>query len=110
MRLRCAKQLTVRGFAPAGAAAAGVLTTQLSHWRFSQLWPHWLAQGSTARVFEHLQQLVAHAEAAAASGSTPASRAADGCVSLLTLLSKLVALSEQQVLAQIAPDAHTAGR
>lgn len=93
-----------------GAVAAGVLTTQLSHWRFSQIWPHWLAQGATDRVFEHLQQLVTHAEAAAVSGSTPASRAADGCVGLLTLLSKLVALSEQQVLAQIAPDARAAGR
>jgi hypothetical protein len=97
------------GVCCAGAAAARALTAQLSHWRFSQLWPHWLAADTTSRLYQHLQHLQVQAQAADVSGGSTAGRAADSCVSVLLLLSKLMLLAEH-VLAQLAFDAHTAGR
>lgn len=93
-----------------GAAAARVLTAQLSHWRFSQLWPHWLAAGSTSTVQQQLQQLHTLCEATQSLSSNAASKAADGCVSMLMLLAKLMLLSEAQMLQQLAPDSQTASR
>jgi hypothetical protein len=87
-----------------------VLRAQLSHWRFSQLWPHWLAAGATNQLFQQLQQLPVLAEAAQQVNGTAASRVAESCVSLLALLAKLLSLSEQQVLLQLAPDPDAAGR
>lgn len=94
----------------AGAGAARVLTTQLSHWRCSQLWPHWTAADMTAKVFQHLQQLHVLAKCSEAASGTAASKAVDGCVNVLALLAKLVLLSEQQMLLQLAPDLDTASR
>jgi hypothetical protein len=61
-------------------------------------------------VYQHLQYLQVQAQAADASGGSTAGRAADGCISMLMLLSKLMLLAEQHVLAQLASDADTAGR
>ena len=81
-----------------------------SHWRFSQVWSHWIAAGTTTKLFQQLQDLLVLAQRSESINSTVACRALDAGVSILALLAKLVLLSEEQVLQQLAPDVTTATR
>lgn len=95
----------------AGAATAKLLTEQLSHWRFSQLQPIWLAAHTTQRLYQHISQQLLPvlqgsdgATSASTSSSMNWSRALDACASQLALVARLVALSEQQMVPQLAGD------
>jgi hypothetical protein len=97
-----------------GAAAARLLLQQLSHWRFSQLWRHWLAADTTAALYSHLQHLAAVGDSGAggSTSSTTAARskAVEAVVSCAVLLARLMELGEQQVVQQLAGDTATATR
>lgn len=66
--------------------------------------------GTTAKVFQQVQQLRTMSQESQALNAGAASKAVDGCVAMVTLLAKLMTLSEQQMLPQLAPDVSTASR
>jgi hypothetical protein len=105
----------------AGAVAARLLTEQLAHWLFSQLWgPYWLAAGTTARLYQHMTQHLLPASSSGGSSSctgsgkaasaAAAAAALDACACQVALLARLASLSEQQVVPQLAGDVGSASR
>ncbi|WIA34137.1 hypothetical protein OEZ86_012501 [Tetradesmus obliquus] len=97
-----------------GAVAARLLTEQLTHWLFSQLWgPYWLAAGTTGQLYQHIAQQLLPALSGSngrAAGAAAAAAALDACASQVTLLARLASLSEQQVVPQLAGDVADASR
>jgi hypothetical protein len=104
----------------AGAVAARLLTEQLTHWLFSQLWgPYWLAAGTTARLYQHITQQLLPALSGSSSSCSSSGKAAsaaaaaaalDACACQVALLARLASLSGQQVVPQLAGDVGSASR
>lgn len=92
--------------------AAKLLREQLGLWRFSQLWPEWVAQRTTQRLQQRLEQALAAMQSDDAANGGSGSSALHVSASFLSLLARLLALSpqQQQLATQMAGSTRDAHR